>query len=104
VTACAPFWHAWPASVGLLALRMWPPGTYSFQLFSHTLLTQIHRPDYAEKLAAYKQKVEEMVANMQTKGLVFLIIHHLLEGFKDKLRRNHDWLGVLLPTLDTQVR
>jgi hypothetical protein len=48
----------------------------------------------------YREKLE----GLQRKGLVQLVFYHVLEGFKDKLRRNHDWLGVLLPPLDTQVR
>ncbi len=71
--------------------------------FIRTLALQLHQPDYTAKLAEYKLKVAEYVNNAKVKGQVFLIIHHLLEGFKDKLRRNHDWLGVLLPPLDTQV-
>ena len=65
---------------------------------------QLHKPEYAAKVAAYKQHVHEDLSKMQAKGIAMLVIHHIIVAFKDKLRREHDWLGVAIPTLDAQVQ
>ena len=41
---------------------------------------------------------------MQAKGIALLVIHHIVAAFKDKLRRDHHWLGVAVPTLDAQLK
>jgi hypothetical protein len=66
-------------------------------------LAQLHLPEHEEKLREYKQHVSDALAKMQTKGIVFLVIQHLWLIYRDKMRREHDWLGVMVPTLDSQV-
>jgi hypothetical protein len=61
-------------------------------------------PDHEEKLRAYRERVAAALSKMETKGIVFLVIQYIWHAFKDKMRRNHDWLGVLVPTMDTQAR
>jgi hypothetical protein len=47
-----------------------------------------------------------VVQSLQAKrrrGLVQLVLHHLYEKYIERLRRQHAWLCVVLPTLDSQV-
>lgn len=50
-----------------------------------------------------RQDVQEKLAAARAKGIVFLVLQHVLGQFVDRLRREHPWMSVAVTPLDMQV-
>ena len=66
-------------------------------------LSQLHKDDYKRKQYEYQLLVQERLRQLTARGVAALVIQHLVARYRDKLQREHDWLSVAKPTMDSQV-
>ena len=64
---------------------------------------QLHVPDHELQEMQARKEVQEKLKAARAKGIVFLVLHHIISQFLAMLRRTHPWISVVLTPLDLQL-